>query len=67
MSDFYETEHLPPAATLEVIDPAAPLSRWWLNEVAYLFREMPYGDVVAFAEATGTIPPKIWRWAKDRK
>lgn len=37
-----------------------------LGEVAMLFRQMPYGDLVAFATATGADPDFVWEWANGR-
>lgn len=37
-----------------------------LGEVAMLFREMPYGEMMRFCKATGADPEFVWEWANGR-
>lgn len=39
----------------------------FLNEVAMLFREMPYGDLVKFCQVTGADSDFLWKWAYGRR
>lgn len=38
----------------------------WLGEVALLFREMPYGKLMAFCDATGADHAFLWEWCNGR-